>query len=56
MATGEKKKSHLGLRIAIVLVIAAALGISLIWETKINIALGFGPKEVAGVARESIDL
>lgn len=56
MATGEKKKSHLGLRIAIVLVIAAALGISLIWETKINITLGFGSKEVAGVARESIDL
>ena len=32
------------------------MGISLIWETKINITLGFGSKEVAGVARESIDL
>lgn len=55
MAEKQKKKSYLIARIALVLLIIAALGISLIWEKQINVKLGFA-KATLPVERESIDL
>lgn len=52
----EKKKSHLALRLFLVALIVAALGVSLIWEAKINAALGFTHEQAAGTERESVDL
>lgn len=56
MAAEEKKKSRLGLRIVLVVIIAAALGVSLIWENRINDAFGFTHGNQTGVERESVNL
>lgn len=61
MAEKQKKKSYLIARIVLVLLIVAALGISLIWEKQINVKLGFAREEPTQqpstpAARESIDL
>lgn len=55
MAEKQKKEAYLVVRIALVLLIIAALGISLIWEKQINVKLGFA-KATLPVERESIDL